>query len=438
MNDKYNLFDDNDSSRRNSNKKEEFKTLTEKDHKQDFNSGSDLSDNNSTWKILIVDDEKDVVRKIKLALNDFEFNGKKLHFFEADSSEKAKKVLSENEDLALIFSDAATKPGYDGLELVKYIRDDLKNNLVHIVLRTEQTDDIPQKEIISKYRINFFQSKAELTEIKLYTIFGSILNSYNALKTADKSNKSLKSIVIKRTTELIQKNEELQKTLAAKNKMFSIIAHDLINPFNSLMGISELLKQSDKFDSEKIQTFADTIFQTSRNTYKLLSNLLEWSRSQMGQIQYKPGKVLLNDLIKNNILLLQSQADNKSISLKFSAEEDIYAYCDSNMINTVIRNLLSNGIKFTEKGEVKIAINKTDDACIIKVRDTGIGIRKEKIKNILAHDNISSPGTAGENGTGIGLMLCCEFIEKNNGKIWIESEVNKGSCFKISLPSFKS
>ena len=221
--------------------------------------------------------------------------------------------------------------------------------------------------------------------------------------------------------------------------MFSIIAHDLINPFNSLLGISELLKkQTETIDTDKIKKFADSIFQTSDNTYKLLSNLLEWSIAQTGQIQYNPTKVLLNNLIKNNILLLQSQADNKSISLKFSADENIYAFCDSNMINTVIRNLLSNGIKFTEKGGVKISVKKKDDACIFTIRDTGIGIGKEKIKNILTLENVSTNGTAGEDGTGIGLMLCCEFVEKNEGKIWIESEVNKGSCFKIALPCFNN
>lgn len=444
MGNKCKLFDDKDSTSGNLIKekdslfnKDEIKKLAEKAYNKYLESQSDFSDNKSVWKVLIVDDDEDVTALTKLALNNFEFNGKKLQFFEADSGEKAKKILSENEDIALIFLGIVMKPDYDKLKFIKYIRDDLKNNLVHIVLRTRQAGYVPEKEIISNYRINFCQTKEDLTESKLHIITTSILNSYNALKTVDDYNKNLESIIKKRTIELIKKNEELKKAGVTKNKMLSIIAHDLVNPFHSLLGFSEIIKNHcEKFDVEKIKKFADIIYETSNNTYQLLSNLLEWSRTQTGKIQYKPKKILINNLIKNNILLLQSQVDKKSISLNYSFDENIYTYCDTNMINTVIRNLLSNGIKFTEKGEVKISAEKKDDSCIIIIKDTGIGIAEKKIKNLFTVENVSTNGTAGEVGTGIGLMLCCEFVKKNKGKILVESEVNKGSSFIITLPLF--
>jgi signal transduction histidine kinase len=405
------------------------------DHRTPLNPDLNLP----AWKILIVDDEKDIITITKLALQDYKFQNGNLIFFEAHKKEEAKKILLEHEDIALIFLDVVMECNYDGLELVKFIREDLKNELIQIVLRTGQPGYAPEKEVISNYKINFYQTKAELTENKLFTLTASLLNSYHALKTIREYNKNLKKLVAEKTLDLRVKNEEYQNAIATKNKMFSIIAHDLVNPFNSLLGFSDILRtQCAELPPEKIKQFSDVIWQTSRSTYDLLYNLLEWARIQTGKIKFTPSKTYICRILKANIDLLQLQAGQKNLSLSYTCNEDISVFCDSNMINTVLRNLISNAIKFTSQGGVDVLVSVDGDVCKIEVSDTGIGISTPKLKNLFDPDLTSSSGTAGESGSGIGLMLCREFTIINSGSIDVSSKINKGSTFTVKLPLYKS
>ena len=403
-------------------------------NKSELESDSPVSD----WKILFVGNENDHISFTKPLLSDYKFQNRKLLFFEANTKEVAKKICIENDDIALIFLDVFVENNYDGLELVKYIREDLKNELVRIVLRTDKPEYVPGKQIISDYRINFYQTKSELTEIQLYTLTASLLDSFNSLKTIREYNKNLKQIIAEKTLDLRVKNEEYKNAIATKNKMFSIIAHDLVNPFNSLLGFSDILRtQCHELSPEKIKQFSDVIWQTSRSTFDLLSNLLEWSRIQTGKIKFVPQNTFIYRLVKANINLLQLQARQKNLSLTFSCSEDISVFCDLNMINTVLRNLISNGIKFTQTGGVDVQVSVVNDECKIYITDTGIGITSSKIKILFDPYYTSSKGTAGENGSGIGLMLCNDFIRLNNGKIEVDSKINKGSTFTLTLPLSK-
>jgi len=445
MSNKKKLFNNNDSTFSNKSKitdnlfsDNELKNLLENDNNflsvDEFELSSP-DNSNSKWKILIVDDEPDVIAITKLALDNFEYDNKKIIFFEAYSYNDAIKILKTEKDIALVFIDVVMKNNHDGLQLVKFIREEQKNNLIHIILRTGQPGYAPEKEIISNYNINFYQTKADLTERKLHTLTTSSLRSYDALKKVKNYSQTLEKEVVLRTKELLQKNKELKKVNATKNKMFSIIAHDLVNPFNSLIGFTELLKDNCRtFDIDKIQTFANILYETSDNTYKLLSNLLEWSRAQTGKIKYKPKITDINSLIKSNIELLRNQAKSKSIKIIYDELKDAKAFCDSNMVNTIIRNILSNGIKFTKNGNVTVKIKTEPRYCIISIEDTGIGIDNKKVNKLFSSENVSTDGTSGESGTGIGLLLCKEFIDKNNGQISVESRINKGSKFIIKLP----
>jgi signal transduction histidine kinase len=387
------------------------------------------------WKILIVDAEKDIVAITKFVFTEYRFENSHLTFFEANNSEEAKKTLIENNDIALIFLGVLMESNYDVLELVRFIREDLENELMQIVLIGREPGDAPEKEIIHNYKINFYQFKSELTENKIFTIIVSLLNTYSALKTIKENSIILKQIIDDKTHDLRVKNEEYKNAILTKNKMFSIIAHDLVNPFNSLLGFSDILRnQCEQLPTEKIKQFSEVIWQTSRSTCDLLSNLLEWSRVQNGKISFSPQKTNLYDLIKSNIELLQLQAQQKKINLTYSCEEGIYIYCDSNMINTVLRNLISNGIKFTSQGGVHISVTVIEEACKIEISDTGIGIASSKIVHLFSPENISMTGTSGESGTGIGLMLCKEFINMNHGQIQATGKLNKGSTFTLTLP----
>ena len=234
-------------------------------------------------------------------------------------------------------------------------------------------------------------------------------------------------------------NEKLQKLNATKDKFFSIVAHDLRSPFSALMGYSDLLLKNHKeYDEEERESMIKSISDSSENTFRLLENLLTWSRSQSGIIEFVPEKFNIKPLINEIVLLLQQTAINKSIRLLSNIEIDTFIYADKNMISTVLRNLITNALKFTHKnGTVIVSANETKKQGFIEisVSDTGLGISKDKINNLFYIDkNISTLGTEDEAGTGLGLILCKEFVKKNNGEIFVESVVNKGSKFTFTIP----
>jgi PAS domain S-box-containing protein len=248
---------------------------------------------------------------------------------------------------------------------------------------------------------------------------------------------------IKEREKTINKQKEaLLELNATKDKFFSIIAHDLKNPFSSLLGFSELMFKDYEAYSEKTRKeLIAMIYETARNTYKLLENLLFWSRSQRGKIKFTPSSLDIKNLADDNIHLLRELASRKNINLKSDIIDGINIYTDKDLVNTVIRNLISNAIKFTPKnGEISITArpikeDNLDSFIEISVKDTGIGINEESISKLFKiAENLSTPGTDGEQGTGLGLVLCRECIEKCGGKIWVESEIGKGSDFKFSLP----
>jgi len=227
---------------------------------------------------------------------------------------------------------------------------------------------------------------------------------------------------------------------ATKDKLFSIIGHDLKGPLNNILGFSELIDQGyDSFSSEDIRKYNKLIFESSQTLAKLLDNLLTWSRSQRNKIEVKKETFPVFAVVQNSLNLLENNALKKNVSVKNKVPQELVVYADSEMISTVIRNLLSNAIKFTKpEGEIIATAQRNEKETIIEISDNGVGISPDKINNLFEPDqSLNSLGTEGEKGTGLGLIICKDFLEKNNGKIWAESELGKGSTFKISLPSKK-
>ncbi len=234
-----------------------------------------------------------------------------------------------------------------------------------------------------------------------------------------------------------QKNDELQKLNATKDIFFSIIAHDLKSPFNSILGFSELLKDEARdLDIDSIVEYAGIIHASARHTFGLLENLLEWARMQQGRIPYEPHEILFNSIVNQEFEGLKNSANQKNIELIKNIGENLIITADENMVSTVLRNLVSNAIKFTPKGgEVKVDARVEGDDVKISVSDTGIGITPETIEKLFKIEtSFTTRGTENEKGTGLGLLLCKEFIEKHGGKIWVESEQGKGSVFRITIP----
>ncbi|OFX22328.1 MAG: hypothetical protein A2041_04260 [Bacteroidetes bacterium GWA2_31_9b] len=261
------------------------------------------------------------------------------------------------------------------------------------------------------------------------------LRNYNILEEELTKN----SIQIqKQRDELEKQRQELEELNATKDKFFTIIAHDLKNPFNTVIGLSELLMERyDTYEVEKIKEFINQIFIFSNNAYNLLENLLQWAKSQTDKLKVIPEKVDLFEITNENINLYKTKAHNKGIELISEIGSGLYAYIDKNMISTVIRNLVSNSIKYTRKGG-KIVLTAHHHNKLIKfsVKDTGVGIPEENIDKLFRIDiNISTQGTEDETGTGLGLIICKEFVEKNGGKIHASSNINNGTNIYFTVPA---
>jgi len=272
-----------------------------------------------------------------------------------------------------------------------------------------------------------------LLGISVVFILRSIITSYKNSKIISEEQKNQLEI---QNIELIKNATELNELNATKDKFFSIIAHDLKNPFNSILGLSELLVNESNYNPEKALQFAQSIHNSANNAYKLLENLLIWANSQTGKIDFKPENLTIHDLFSEAIAITGSSAINKNITITHKTDDNISIYADYNMVNTILRNLLSNAIKFTPRnGTITIKGILKENTIHVSVSDTGIGIKPENITKLFTiSEKFSLAGTENEVGTGLGLILCKEFVEQHGGKIWVESEIGKGSDFQFTLP----
>lgn len=237
---------------------------------------------------------------------------------------------------------------------------------------------------------------------------------------------------------LKQREKELKELNATKDKFFSIIAHDLKNPLNALNGFASLLKEEyDDYEEEERKDIIKNIIISSENMSKLLENLLEWSRSQMGRLSFHPESFNPENTIQENISLLSSQAAKKQIRLHYEPAGEIgEIYADKKMVDTVLRNLLSNALKFTYPGgKVVVSTYSKDSMCFIEVADNGTGMTEEETEKVFdVGEKTKKSGTSNEKGTGLGLILVKEFVEKNTGTLHVDSEPEKGTTFTFSLP----
>lgn len=281
----------------------------------------------------------------------------------------------------------------------------------------------------------------ELLDKDLYFARAILKRLISRLRKSNQTEEYLyeRSNAIKEEKEEIEEKKTwLEKMNATKDQFFSIIAHDLKNPFNTIIGLSELLVyRYDKYSREKVKEFIRQIHKHSTSAYNLLDNLLQWARSQAGRLEVSPQKLDTEKLIQENITLLQNKASQKEIRIDSDTQGAADVYADKNMVNTIMRNLLTNAIKFTHrKGQVRVVAGEQDkDHIKISVIDNGVGIDKEDIPRIFDLTiHFTTSGTDSEEGTGLGMVLCKDFVEKNHGTIWLESEKGKGSAFHFTLP----
>lgn len=236
---------------------------------------------------------------------------------------------------------------------------------------------------------------------------------------------------------LAKSEENLRRALAAKDKYFSILAHDVRNPFNFLIGITDLLRRDlDDIPKEQLVQMLDKIHKTSIQTHRIFENLLFWAQAQTGDIRWVPRKINMRELIEENIDNVRIFAEHKGLEIRAEKMNGIYAYADENMVKTVLRNLLMNAIKFTDQGgKITVAASQNKGMTQVEVADTGIGIKEADQHKIFSiESNFSTEGTARESGFGLGLVVSKEFIEMNKGQISFTSKPGTGSTFRFTLP----
>lgn len=252
------------------------------------------------------------------------------------------------------------------------------------------------------------------------------------LRELEETNISLKLLVEQRTSKLID-------IVSTNGKFLSIVAHDLRSPFSSIIGILELLKLSLKeFNKEEIEEYINIVYNSANNTLSLLDNLLKWAVSQNKEKNFNPVKINLYELLREEVESIRTSARQKQIAISHSIEPGMNVTADIQMVRTILRNLINNAIKYTNiNGEIKINACELNKFVEVTVIDNGIGISAENKRKLFKIDAFhSTPGTHNEKGTGLGLLLCKEFVELHGGSIRIESEAGKGSNFSFTLPHY--
>lgn len=314
------------------------------------------------------------------------------------------------------------------LKLIK-----LNNSLIaeiRILINEIKTNIKNQEAKLNSSFLNSVRNSADFLQSILIVlmILACILAVY-ILVLAYKNNKFQNNI--------IDLNKKVMKDTIEKDKFYSIVSHDIMNPFNALLGFSKILKDAVKEgDQKEIEECSTIVHQSANRISSLLQNLLVWSKVQNGKLQFLPKLCNINQLISETLAIVTPIAKNKDIKLKWDVNGEIKAEIDKNMIGSVLQNLTTNAIKFTEKGgEVKISAFSESGKLNFIVSDTGVGMNEEQLQKLFKLDKASSSrGTDDETGTGLGLIISKEFIEKHGGRIWVESEVGKGSSFSFSIP----
>jgi len=367
------------------------------------------------------------------------------------------ELIKENE--LLFRSIFHTSP--DGIVML-----DLKHNIIHaskaaynMLQITEKTDEkILFDDLIHTEDISNFTSVIDsllvggkitvFSELRLVTKNNgkSFWSEQNASLLFDSNSEPKGYIIILRDiserksaeAQLLQYTDELDESNRTKDKMFSIISHDLKSPFSALLGASSMLvKEFDRenINVDRIKKMSKIINDSTVRTFDLLINLLDWARMQSNKIEINPEQLNLNDIITENVSIAQTNATNKNISLTFTTPGNYPIVSDRAIINTILRNLISNAIKYTlQNGYVTVSLASTGNMYLISVEDTGVGIPPEKLEKLFKSDSIqSTPGTNNEQGTGLGLDLCRDFVNRIGGDISVQSVFGQGATFTFSL-----
>ena len=367
--------------------------------------------NPAEFKLLVVDDVQTNVLLLKALLGKEGYG-----ILVANNGQEALEVIrNENPDLILL---DVMMPGMDGFEVAERLKSEEFRCEIPIIFLTALDDT---QSIVNGFKLGVgdFISKPFRKEELMVRI-----------------KHQLSLVAARRIIE--EKNEELRKTIAGRDKMYSVIAHDLRSPMASMKMLLNTIMMSvekDKIDPD-IFDMLEMSNKTSEEVFSLLDNLLKWTKSQLGKLTVIPQKLDISGLADGVVEVMNSVAGVKHIKLIRTDHESFFVYVDIEMIKSILRNLISNAVKFSNPdSEIKVGIKAEDGKVIVSVTDSGKGIKKEDQHKLLKDStHFTTYGTNSEEGSGLGLLLCRDFARKNGGELWFESEENLGSVFSFSLP----
>lgn len=367
--------------------------------------------NPAEFKLLVVDDVQTNVLLLKALLGKDGYG-----ILVANNGQEALEVIrNENPDLILL---DVMMPGMDGFEVAERLKSEEYRCEIPIIFLTALDDT---QSIVNGFKLGAgdFISKPFRKEELMVRI-----------------KHQLSLVAARRIIE--EKNEELRKTIAGRDKMYSVIAHDLRSPMASMKMLLNTIMMSvekDKIDPD-IFDMLEMSNKTSEEVFSLLDNLLKWTKSQLGKLTVIPQKLDISGLADGVVEVMNSVAEVKHIKLIRTDHESFFVYVDIEMIKSILRNLISNAVKFSNPdSEIKVGIKAEDGKVIVSVTDSGKGIKKEDQHKLLKDStHFTTYGTNSEEGSGLGLLLCRDFARKNGGELWFESEENLGSVFSFSLP----
>ena len=367
--------------------------------------------NPSEYKILIVDDVLSNVLLLKVLLTNENFT-----IATANNGQQAlEQVDKESPDLILL---DVMMPGMSGFEVVQRLKENPDTAEIPIIFLTalNSTTDIVQGFQVGA---NDFISKP-----------------FNKEELIIRVSHQVSLVAAKRL--ILSKTEELERTIAARDKLYSVIAHDLRSPMGSIKMVLNMLILNlpiEKIGHEMYDLLTQAN-QTTEDVFALLDNLLKWTKSQIGKMNVVFQDVNLVEVVDSVIEIFKMVASVKKVAIRVETPKQMFVYADIDMLKTVIRNLLSNALKFSHEGsEIILRIEQTDDKVVVSVQDYGCGISEEGQQKLLHADtHFSTYGTNNEEGSGLGLLLCQDFVLKNNGKLWFTSQEGEGTTFSFSLP----
>lgn len=367
--------------------------------------------------ILIVDDQPNNLKVISSVLSD------KYSISVANSGENALKILNKVTPQLILLD--IMMPGMNGFEVCEKLKANDGTKEIPVIFLTAKTEISDLVKGFNYGAVDYITKPFNATEVKVR------INNHLSLAHAKSQIKAQKK-------DLQEKNQALKKLMSEKDKFFSIIAHDLKSPFSGLLGMLELMNdEGTELTEEETKKLLPALLKNAENVYALVENLLEWSRLQRNEREVNSEKINPQEVVNEALGYLEAIANQKQITLINEVNENHAVFADRMMFNTILRNLISNALKFTkEGGKVTVASEpEADGKVTFSVTDTGIGMDSKTINEVFSIDkNVSKPGTNNEQGTGLGLILCKEFIELQKGEIRIKSKVNEGTCISFTLP----